>query len=298
LRKEKFGRSFFLFSNVLRWIAYPVLLLAVVSAATATLIEHADPGHVIALFQFGTIGYLWALERLIPYRADWHADGREVRCYGLYFLLTMAGGVLAQLLVSSVVARLAPPHSALPPGAEIPLALLTGSLAKYLFHRWSHRNPWLWRLHGVHHALNKVNVGNNGVNHLLDIALGQAVVQLSLAVTGFSKESVFCATLFALAQGYFVHANVDVRIGRLNHVLAGPEQHRLHHSTVLAEAGHYGADFAIWDHAFGSFTWRPGRTPASVGLRDPGAFPATGDVLASLLHPLRPAAGPGTGPSA
>ncbi|WP_328467274.1 sterol desaturase family protein [Streptomyces sp. NBC_00448] len=271
-----------------------MLLLAVVSAATATLLEHWDPGHVVAFFQLGTIGYLWILERLIPYRTDWHPDGREIRYYGLYFLLTMVGGALGQLVVSAMVTRLAPPHPVLPLRMEIPLALLTGSLAKYLFHRWSHHHPWLWRLHGVHHSLDKVNVTNNGVNHLLDVFLGQATVQLALAALGFSPESVLCATLFVVAQGYFVHANIDVRIGWLNHVLAGPEQHRLHHSTVLAEAGHYGADFAIWDHAFGSFTWRPGRTPAAVGLQDPAAFPPTGDVLASLLHPWRPATRPGT----
>lgn len=302
LRSEGFGglfRRFSAFSAVLRWTAYPLLLLAVVSAAAASLTEHWNEGDVLAFAQIAAIGYLWALERLIPYRTDWHPGGREMRCYGLYFVLTMAGGGLGQLLAASMVARLATPHPALPLSAEIPLALLTGSLAKYLFHRWSHRNPWLWRLHGVHHALDKVNVTNNGVNHLLDVLLGQVAVQLALTAAGFSRQSVLCATLFVLAQGYFVHANIDVRIGWLNHLFASPEQHRLHHSTVLAEAGHFGADFAIWDHAFGSFTWRPGRAPAGVGLHDPASFPPPGDVLASLLHPWRPAAArTGPGPTA
>ncbi|WP_411158247.1 sterol desaturase family protein [Streptomyces sp. CBMA29] len=270
-----------------------MLLLAVASCGAATLAEGWDTGRAVVACQFGSIGYLWLLERLIPYRPEWHPSGREVRCYGIYFILTMTGGAVAQLLVSAVVTRLAAPHPALPLYVEIPLALLTGSLAKYLSHRWSHQNRWLWRLHGVHHALDKVNVTNNGVNHLLDILVAQFIVQLTLAAVGFSAASVFCATLFVVAQGYFVHANVDVRLGALNHVLASPEQHRLHHSTVLAEAGHYGSDFAIWDHAFGSFTWRPGRAPVAVGLDDPHAFPPTGDVLANLLHPWRPAAGSG-----
>lgn len=307
LRPEGFGGRIGRFSAfppasaVLRWAAYPLLLLAVVTAAAAALAEHWDDGDVLAFAQVAAIGYLWALERLIPYRADWQPGGREIRYYGLYFVLTMTGGALGQLLAAALVARLATPHPVLPLGVEIPLALLTGSLAKYLFHRWSHRNPWLWRLHGVHHALDKVNVTNNGVNHLLDVLLGQVAVQLALTAVGFSRQSVLCATLFVLAQGYFVHANIDVRIGRLNHLFASPEQHRLHHSTALDEAGHFGADLAIWDHAFGSFTWRPGRIPTGVGLHDPASFPPPGDVLASLLHPWRPAAartGPGTGPTA
>ncbi|MFJ5921157.1 sterol desaturase family protein [Kitasatospora sp. NPDC092948] len=275
---------------VLRYTAYPVLLLAVPVAAIATLREHWDIGRVLVLHQLGVIGYLWALERLIPYRREWHPGGRELRCYGVYFVLTMVGGAIGQLLVAALVARLAPPHPTLSLGAEIPLALLAGSLAKYLFHRWSHHQSWLWRLHGVHHGLDKVNVTNNGVNHVLDVLLGQAAVQLVLAWLGFSRESIFCATLFVVAQGYFVHANIDVRLGWLNHVLGSPEQHRLHHSTDLAEAGHYGADLAVWDHLFGSFTWRPGQVPAAVGLSDPASFPPTTSVLASLLHPWRPVA--------
>jgi sterol desaturase/sphingolipid hydroxylase (fatty acid hydroxylase superfamily) len=125
--------------------------------------------------------------------------------------------------------------------------------------------------------------------------LAQGVVQLALALLGFSRESVFAVGLFVVAQGYFVHANIDVRIGWLNNVFASPEQHRLHHSIDLSEAGHYGSDLSIWDRVFGSFTWYPDRKPVAVGLRDPASFPRTGAVVASLLHPWRrptKAAGP------
>lgn len=181
--------------------------------------------------------------------------------------------------------------------AEIPGALLAGSLVSYLVHRLGHTSALLWRLHGVHHVPQKVNVANNGVNHVLDIVLAQSLVQLTLALAGFSRSAVLVTGLFVVAQGYFVHANIDVRIGRFNHLLASPEQHRLHHSTDLSEAGHYGSDLSCWDHLFGSFTWRPGREPAAVGLHDPASFPGTGEILAGLLHPWRrrPGPGPGTG---
>ncbi|NEE59034.1 sterol desaturase family protein, partial [Streptomyces sp. SID8455] len=120
----------------------------------------------------------------------------------------------------------------------------------YLVHRLGHTSALLWRLHGVHHVPQKVNVANNGVNHVLDIVLAQSLVQLTLALAGFSRSAVLVTGLFVVAQGYFVHANIDVRIGRLNHLLASPEQHRLHHSTDLSEAGHYGSDLSCWDHLF------------------------------------------------
>lgn len=281
---------------VLRASAYPLLLVATFSVATAALRLDWDPGRVSPFFLLGTISYLTALERLIPHQRAWHPNADEWRWYGVYFLLTMAASALAQYLVTVAVSAVAPDESAPHLWEEIPAALLTGSLASYLVHRLGHSNSILWRLHGVHHVPQKVNVANNGVNHVLDIMLAQGAVQLALASIGFSRESVFVVGLFVAAQGYFVHANIDVRIGRFNHVLASPEQHRLHHSVDLSEAGHYGSDLSIWDHLFGSYTWRPGREPIAVGIGDPASFPPTADIATSLLHPWRRAkrAGPGS----
>ncbi|MFG2630914.1 sterol desaturase family protein [Streptomyces sp. NPDC048473] len=282
--------------SVLRVLAYPFLLVAAVSVAVAALCLDWDPDRVSPLFLVGTIAYLTALERLIPYQRAWHPSPSEWRWYGVYFLLTMAASALAQYVVTAAVSVMTPDEPALHLWAEIPAALLTGSLASYLVHRLGHANPILWRLHGVHHVPQKVNVANNGVNHVLDIVLAQGVVQLALALIGFSRESVFVVGLFVAAQGYFVHANIDVRIGRLNHLLASPEQHRLHHSTDLSEAGHYGSDLSIWDHLFDSYTWRPGREPVAVGIGDPQSFPPTGEIATTLLHPWRRVkrAGPGS----
>ncbi|MFB6813502.1 sterol desaturase family protein [Streptomyces sp. NPDC056347] len=282
---------------VLRASAYPLLLVSTVAVGAVALQLDWDPGRVSPLFLIGVIVYLTALERLIPHERSWHPDAREWRWYGVYFLLTMAASAVAQYLVTAMVVRLSPQEPALNLWAEIPAALLTGSLASYVVHRLGHTNAVLWRLHGVHHVPEKVNVANNGVNHVLDIVFAQGTVQLALSLVGFSSRSVLVVGLFVAAQGYFVHANIEVRIGPFNHLLASPEQHRLHHSTDLSEAGHYGSDLSIWDHLFGSYTWRPGREPVAVGLGDPASFPPTGEIVSSLLHPLRRAKAPGTGPT-
>ncbi|MEU3218489.1 sterol desaturase family protein [Streptomyces sp. NPDC006971] len=283
--------------GLLRVSAYPVLLLAAISVATAALRFDWEPGSVSPLFLLGTIAYLTILERLIPHQRSWHPSPSEWRWYGIYFLLTTAASGMAQYMVTATVSVLTPEEPVLALWEEIPAALLTGSLASYLVHRIGHTNPILWRFHGVHHVPDKVNVANNGVNHVMDIVLAQGFVQLALALIGFSRESVLVVGIFAAAQGYFVHANIDVRIGRLNHVLASPEQHRLHHSTDLSEAGHYGSDLSIWDHLFNSYTWRPGREPVAIGLVDPASFPPTGEITSTLLHPWRRAKRAGPGPA-
>ncbi|MFC9589836.1 sterol desaturase family protein [Streptomyces sp. NPDC056944] len=273
--------------EVLRHAAYPFLALSAVWLFVSTLHYGWDRGQSVQFFLVGVILYLSALERVIPHRDDWHPSGRELCWYAAYFVFTMVGAVLAQAAVGAVVAAVAGTVLGLVLWVQIPVALLASSLAGYLAHRLAHSHRWLWKVHGIHHVPDKVNVANNGVNHVLDVAFKQGAVQLSLGLLGFSSDCLFAVALFTIVQGYFVHANVDVRLGPLNHVLASPEQHRLHHSADVAEAGHYGVDLSVWDRLFGSFTWRPGLQPLVVGVQDPAAFPGTGSVLAGLLHPWR-----------
>ncbi|WP_333767468.1 sterol desaturase family protein [Streptomyces sp. IBSBF 2435] len=273
--------------DVLAVSVQPVLLLAVASVFALSEWRGWELGTATFLFQFAVLGFLAALEFLIPYDLSWRPTRREWGYYGVYYVLTATAGALGQTVVLLAVAAIATAHPVLPLWGEIPVALLTGSLASYAVHRAGHSVPWLWKLHGVHHVPAKVNVANNGVNHVADVFISQGFVQLTLAFLGFSERAVFGVGLFVIAQGYFVHANIRVSLGPLNHVLVGPEQHRLHHSTDLSEAGHYGSDLSLWDRVFGTFTWRPGREPAAVGLTDPRSFPASGRILTTLVHPWR-----------
>ncbi|QFZ24492.1 C4-dicarboxylate ABC transporter [Saccharothrix syringae] len=273
---------------MLRRAAYPVLLLLVAATGAAVVLLGWDPSLVSPLFLVGVIGYFAVLERIIPHNPDWHPDAKEWGWYGAYFILTAVGAAIAQFFVTLLIGVVAPLEPTWPMWAEVPAALLLGSLGSYTMHRLGHTNKFLWRFHGVHHVPDKVNVANNGVNHVFDIIIAQGVVQLSLALAGFSADSVLVVGMFVTAQGYFTHANVEVRIGWLNHLLASPEQHRLHHSNNPQEAGHYGSDLAIWDHLFRSYTWRPGRIPRGIGLFDPMSFPRTESFFYSFLHPFRP----------
>ncbi|MFC7472016.1 sterol desaturase family protein [Actinomadura keratinilytica] len=153
-------------------------------------------------------------------------------------------------------------------------------------HRLGHTNRWLWRLHGVHHVPQKVNVANNGVNHVADIVVAQGAVQLTLALVGFSPESVLAASLFTAAQGYFVHANIDVHIG-----LAQPRPGQP--GTAPPAPQHRpgrGGPLRLRPLPVGpplrQLHLVPRPRAAAVGLHDPTSFPATGEILASLLHPL------------
>jgi sterol desaturase/sphingolipid hydroxylase (fatty acid hydroxylase superfamily) len=280
-------RSDTVLSVLLRHIAYPMLVIAAISTIAAGIKFELNFGHITLFFLIGTVTYLAILERLIPFEADWHPSAREWVRYGVYFLLTMVAGGLASMAGVAISSAVSPQQTALPLWLEIPLAVVIRSLGIYLFHRLAHVHPWLWRLHGVHHVPQKVNVANNSVNSLLDVFGHQVFSQLTLILLGFSQPAFFAVTIFTITQGFFSHANIDVRIGWFNYILASPEQHRLHHSTDLDEAGHYCTDLALWDLLFGSFTWRPHRRPAEVGVQDPASFPHPSAILSNYLFPWR-----------
>lgn len=278
---------FSLGSRILRYVAYPVLLLAAVATVIITIRTEASLPLVAVCFVPLTIAYLAVLEQIIPYDRSWLPEAWEWRRDGIYYFLTMVSGGLARAAVVSLGLILVPLRPTWPLWVEIPVAILVLSLFSYSFHRLSHHVPWLWKLHGVHHATSKVNVANNSVNQFLDVTFHGIASQLPLFLLGLSQPAVFAAGIFKAAQGYGVHANIDVRLGRLGYLLAIPEQHRLHHSVNPRESGHYGADLPIWDLLFGSFTWAPNRAPERVGLQDPDSFPSVRSILLNQLHPFR-----------
>lgn len=274
-------------STVLRYVAYPLLLLAAVATVIISIWTEASLPLVAVCFVPCTIAYLAVLEQIIPYDRSWLPEAWEWRRDGLYYCLTMVSGGLGRAAIVLIGAIVAPLRPSLPLWAEIPIAILVLSLSSYSYHRLSHHQAWLWKLHGVHHATEKVNVANNSVNQFLDVAFHGIASQLPLFLLGLSQPAVFAAGIFKAAQGYGVHANIDVRLGWLGYFLAIPEQHRLHHSVNAHESGHYGADLPIWDRLFGTFTWAPYKAPERVGLQDPETFPSVRSILANQLHPFR-----------
>lgn len=227
------------------------------------------------------------LERIIPYKQEWHPTLFEWGRDGIYLLLVFLAGAIGQSLIYAIAFRLATPIGTIPFWSEIIAALLYSTFGGYWFHRLGHEVPLLWKIHGIHHVPVKVNLANNSVVHSFDV-IGSAIFsQLPLLILGFSEESMFISGMITMMLGYFIHANIDIRVGWLNYIINTPQSHRLHHSIDIKEAGHFGTDLAIWDLVFKSFTWHVNRVPVAVGMEDDLAFPRSESIFSNLIHPFR-----------
>lgn len=268
-------------------ICYPLLCSVAVFVVLYSLNNDVDFGLSNISFLFFCIAYLSFFEWVIPHEKKWKPSMREWGRDGLYLFVTMIGGASSVYVLFLVAAKIAPYEPVWSLWLEVPAALVLGSLGTYIFHRLGHDWPWLWRFHGIHHAEGKVNVGNNAVNHIFDVFGRRLLSQLPFLFLGLSQPAFFIVSIFNIMQGYFVHANVDVKLGVLNYFIGSPEQHRLHHSVDVKEAGHFCVDITLWDWVFKSYFWRKNKQPKAVGILNPDRFPPPNAIIKSFIHPFK-----------
>ena len=136
----------------------------------------------------------------------------------------------------------------------------------YWFHRAQHTFPWLWAQHKIHHSDTSLNVTSANRHHWLEVPLHGLAIWMPMGIL-FQQKPVTLATLWAvfLLWGYFIHLNIRLPLGPLTPVIAGPQLHRIHHSTLDRHIDkNFAASFPIFDILFGTYCApRKGEYPAT-----------------------------------
>lgn len=158
-----------------------------------------------------------------------------------------------------------------PVPAQVAFFLLTHDLYIYLFHRAQHRFPALWRIHEAHHSTADVDWLSGSRSHALEILINQTIEFAPIVLLGAAPEVALIKVTLDAVWGMYIHSNVDVRTGRLQWILNGPEMHRWHHAREIHNVN-FATKFAWWDWLLGTAHLPAGRKPMSYGLDDP--FPA------------------------
>jgi sterol desaturase/sphingolipid hydroxylase (fatty acid hydroxylase superfamily) len=147
----------------------------------------------------------------------------------------------------------------------------------YWFHRWQHKNKYLWRLHEAHHTTKDVDWLSGSRSHSLEILINQTIEYAPIMLLGAAPEVAIYKGMISALWGMFIHSNINIRLGWLQYFINGPEMHRWHHSDDDGREyeNNYSTKFAIWDWIFKtSFFPAPGkRKPVKYGLSDTMNFP-------------------------
>ena len=167
--------------------------------------------------------------------------------------------------------------------AQVAFFVVTHDLYIYVFHRLQHASPFLWRIHEAHHATADVDWLSGSRSHALEILINQTIEFAPIVLLCAAPEvAVIKLTLDAL-WGMYIHSNIDVRSGRLQKIINGPEMHRWHHAIEIRDGVNFATKFAFWDWLFRS-AYLPAGKPSGFGITE--RFPR--GYLAQQLHACRP----------
>ena len=140
----------------------------------------------------------------------------------------------------------------LPPWLEVVLSVLLLDYTLYLWHVLTHKVPFLWRFHRVHHADLDLDASTALRFHCLEMMLSvpwRAAQVLAIGAAPLTLWIWQTATLLAIL---FHHSNVKIPLyieRWLCRLIVTPRMHGIHHSMVHAETdANWSTIFAFPDY--------------------------------------------------
>ncbi len=158
----------------------------------------------------------------------------------------------------------------LPVALQVLFFLVTHDLYIYFFHRLQHANKILWRTHETHHSGKEVDFLAGSRSHAMEIIINQTIEFAPIVLLGADPAVIPIKALLDAMFGMFIHANINIKLGKLKYILNSPELHLWHHANYR-EVFHanFSTKFAVWDYFFGTIYnpgLKPGNEPENWGL--------------------------------
>jgi sterol desaturase/sphingolipid hydroxylase (fatty acid hydroxylase superfamily) len=170
------------------------------------------------------------------------------------------------------------------------LAVLGMDYTIYIWHVLTHRVPFLWRFHLVHHVDLDLDSTTALRFHAADMLISIPWRAAQVALLGTSRRALAAWQGFFFASVLFHHSNVRLpaRLERLvAALLTTPRMHGIHHSTVRAETNsNLSSGLSLWDHLHGTFKLDVAQRDIRIGVpacRDPAEI----RLSPSLAMPFR-----------
>jgi len=221
---------------------------------------------------------IW-LEMKCPHRAEWRPDVGEIKI-DLVFMAVVQGAFPPLVRFGFIYALVEPvraldlpvisiwPH-VWPIGLQGLLMVLSVDFLRYWLHRAAHENETLWRLHAVHHSVERLYWFNTGRFHPLEKVLQMALDSLPFLLMGVDVRVLALYFVAYATNGFFQHCNIRLRYGVLNYIVGSADTHRWHHSRKPKESNaNYGNTVIIWDLLFGTWYLPKAREVEEIGLQE------------------------------
>jgi sterol desaturase/sphingolipid hydroxylase (fatty acid hydroxylase superfamily) len=160
----------------------------------------------------------------------------------------------------------------IPEAARDVLAVILMDYTLYLWHVLTHRVPFLWRFHQVHHIDRDLDATTAIRFHFGEMAASVPFRATQILVIGTSPRALETWQTLLFASILFHHSNVrlPLRLERwIAHLVVTPRLHGIHHSTRDEEVNsNWSSGLTIWDWLHG--TLRTGVRQEEITIGVPG----------------------------
>jgi sterol desaturase/sphingolipid hydroxylase (fatty acid hydroxylase superfamily) len=145
----------------------------------------------------------------------------------------------------------------LPRTLEIVAAAVLMDYTLYLWHILTHRIPFLWRFHAVHHVDLDLDASTALRFHFGELAVSVPYRAAQVVLLGVDAEALSYWQMFLSLSILFHHSNVRLPHeveSALSWLLVTPRMHGIHHSNEPAEANtNWSSGLACWDRIHRTF---------------------------------------------
>jgi len=154
-------------------------------------------------------------------------------------------------------------------------AVLLMDYTYYLWHVATHKVPFLWRFHRVHHVDPDLDMSTAVRFHALDMLVSTPMRMLQVRISGADPETHDIWRGFFFGSVLFHHSNLRLPDGvdeALSTVVTTPKMHGIHHSQKLDEMdSNWTSGFSFWDRLHGTFRADVPQDDITIGVDDPAA---------------------------
>jgi sterol desaturase/sphingolipid hydroxylase (fatty acid hydroxylase superfamily) len=144
----------------------------------------------------------------------------------------------------------------LPAWLETIFAVVLLDYTLYVWHVLTHRVPFLWRFHVVHHIDLDLDATTAVRFHFAEMMISVARRAAQILLIGVSPTSFAAWQMFLFPSILFHHSNVRLPLAlekKLNRFIVTPRLHGIHHSTVRAETdSNWSSGLTVWDFLHGT----------------------------------------------
>src|SRR5829696_9344160 len=158
----------------------------------------------------------------------------------------------------------------LPLWLEVALACLLLDYTLYLWHVVTHRVPFLWRFHVVHHADLDLDATTALRFHFAELVLSVPWRAAQILLIGVSPPALSAWQSLLFLSIMFHHSNVRLPLEierRLNAFVVTPRMHGIHHSTVKEETNsNWSSGLTVWDWLHGTLRLNVPQNKITIGV--------------------------------